>query len=278
MIRAAFSLSSCSSPLSALCPARASGPFLPALRFYSYSGVDADSDTAYFKGRLGIIRPTFGENRLYAAYRILLGQAFTDDQARQLLASCCDIRSPAEADKMQNGWLDIRASVTAEKPKPDLNPYRPTKNYIDFLNCYPSAFDTAATTLKARIAAFGAKDRWVIEWVKGQDAVFANCSQTDLTLPAADLPDAPDWLKADRAYQLAGLISITWTMPKRGRALPPSPRILLRHGPGSRLICMARASLPPREHAKSQDAITQAQQDIAALQAGDKSRHQCELI
>ncbi len=91
----------------AFAPARASGPYLPALRFYSYSGVDANSDTAFFKGRLGIIRPTFGENRLYAAYRILLGHNFTDDQTRQLLATCCDIRPPAEANKIQDGWLDI---------------------------------------------------------------------------------------------------------------------------------------------------------------------------
>lgn len=257
--------------IGAFAPARASGPFLPALRFYSYSGVDADSDTAYFTGRLGIIRPTFGENRLYAAYRILLGQAFTDDQARQLLASCCDIRSPAEADKIQNGWLDIRASVAAEKPKPDLNPYRPTKNYMDFLNCYPSAFDTAATTLKARIAAFGAKDRWVSEWVKGQDSVFANCSQTDLSLPAADLPDAPDWLKADRAYQLASAYFYHLDYAEARARFAAIAKDTSSPWAGIAPYLTARASVRLASTAKSQDAIAQAQQDIAALQASDKS-------
>ncbi len=254
----------------AIAPARASGPFLPMLRFYSVSGVDADSDTAYFKGRLGIIRPTFDENRLYAAYRVLLGHAFTDDQAQQLLANCCDIRPPYAAPPMQDDWLKIRATVMSDKPKPDLDPYRPTKNYMDFLNCYPSAFDTAAATLKARIAAYGATDRWVIEWVKGQDAVFANCSQTDLSLPA-ELPDLPDWFKADRAYQLASAYFYHWDYAEARQRFAAITKDTASPWASIAPYLMARASLRLASTAKTPDAITQAQQDIAAVQPGDKS-------
>jgi hypothetical protein len=254
----------------AIAPARASGPFLPALRFYSVSGVDADSDTAYFKGRLGILRPTFDENRLYAAYRILLGHAFTDDQAQQLLATCCDIRPPYASPQMQDGWLTIRATVTPDKPKPDLDPYRPLKDYNQILNCYPSAFDTAAATLQARIASYGAKHRWVIEWVKGQDAVFANCSAPDLALPA-ELPDAPDWLKADRAYQHAAAYFYHGDYAEARNAFGAIAKDTSSPWSAIAPYLMARASLRLASDAKTQDAITQARRDIAAVQPSNKS-------
>jgi hypothetical protein len=256
--------------IGAFTPARASGPFLPGLRFYSYSGVDADGDTAYFKGRLGIIRPTFDENRLYAAYRILLGQTLTDAQAQQLLASCCDIRPPSSAGEMQNGWLEIRGTVTPEKPEPDPDPYRQTKDYWRILNCYPSAFETAAATLKTRIATYGAKDRWLIEWVKGQDAVFANCSQVDLSLPAADLEAAPNWLKADRAYQVAAAYFYHWDYAEARQRFatiakdPSSPWAPIAP------YLAARAVLRLAGSTKTSEAMIEAQQEIAAIKPDDK--------
>ncbi len=142
---------------------------------------------------------------------------------------------------------------------------------MDFLNCYPSAFDTAATTLKARIAAYGAKDRWVIEWVKGQDAVFANCSQADLSLPTADLPDAPDWLKADRAYQLAAAYFYHWDYAEARQRFAAIATDASSPWAGIAPYLMARASVRLASTGKSQEAFAQAQQDVAALQAGDKA-------
>lgn len=257
--------------IGALAPAHASGPFLPGLRFYSYSGVDAEGGTAYFKGRLGIIRPTFDENRLYAAYRILLGRNFTDDKAQQVLVSCCDIRPPSVTSEMQNGWLDVRATVTPEKPNPDLDPYRQTKDYWQILNCYPSAFDTAAATLKARIAAYGAKDRWVIEWVKGQDAIFANCSQVDLSLPAADPEGAPDWLKADRAYQVAAAYFYHWDYAEARQRFAAIAKDASSPWAPIAPYLAARAALRLASSANTPEAMSQARQDIAAIAPNDKS-------
>ena len=39
--------------------------------------MDPESNLAYFHGRLGILRPTFDDNRLYAAYRQMMGGSFT---------------------------------------------------------------------------------------------------------------------------------------------------------------------------------------------------------
>lgn len=68
--------------------------------------------------------------------------------------------------------------------------------------CAEHAFLVAGETLEARAAAYPKERRWLLEWIRGQDAVFASCDHVRRTLPA--LPaDAPDWLRRDRAYQAA---------------------------------------------------------------------------
>src|ERR1700692_170607 len=68
----------------------ATGEFIQEIRFFSRSGMDTQNNFAYFHGRLGILRPTFDDNRLFAAYRQMMGGTFTDAQAQQLVARCCD--------------------------------------------------------------------------------------------------------------------------------------------------------------------------------------------
>jgi hypothetical protein len=53
-----------------VCPSGwATGQYIQEIRFFSYSGMDLDDNLAYFQGRLGILRPTFDDKRLFAAYR-----------------------------------------------------------------------------------------------------------------------------------------------------------------------------------------------------------------
>src|SRR5262249_3525701 len=84
----------------------ATGPLGPEIRFFSRSGQDPVDDLAYFRGQLGILRPTFTDNRLYAAYRIMLGGRFSDTQAKQLLARCCD--APEALSAAAPSWNDLR--------------------------------------------------------------------------------------------------------------------------------------------------------------------------
>src|SRR5262245_49299369 len=89
MVRCFSSLLTLAILLWGLVPAaRATGPLGPEIRFFSRSGQDPVDDLTYFRGQLGILRPTFTDNRLYAAYRIMLGGRFSEAQARQLLARC----------------------------------------------------------------------------------------------------------------------------------------------------------------------------------------------
>lgn len=75
-------------------------------------------------------------------------------------------------------------------------------------NCfYGDAFRHAANTLAQRMAHAAADKattpHHVLHWLRTQDAVFGTCDGNAATTALALPPDAPAWLKADHAYQLA---------------------------------------------------------------------------
>ena len=95
----------------------ATGQYIQEIRFFSRSGMDTENNLAYFHGRLGILRPTFDDNRLFAAYRQMMGGTFTDAQAQQLLARCCD--AAGVNDDTETSWSDARKRVLgAATPSP----------------------------------------------------------------------------------------------------------------------------------------------------------------
>ncbi len=179
----------------------ATGEFIQEIRFFSHSGMDPENNLPYFHGRVGILRPTFDDNRLFAAYRLMLGGTFTDAQAQALLAPCCD--APGRDDDTTTTWNDARKRVLGPPPaQKDTAPRdRPPDISALDVSCFPNAYRNAAATLLQRIKEHGATDPSVREWTTGEDAVLANC-QAD-TPPPAEVPNAPAWLKADRAYQIA---------------------------------------------------------------------------
>src|SRR5262249_28201961 len=204
MIRCFSSLLTLAILLWGLAPAAwATGPLGPEIRFFSRSGQDPVDDLAYFRGQLGILRPTFTDNRLYAAYRIMLGGRFSEAQARQLLARCCD--APETPSDAVTSWNDLRKRVAGVPPAQDIRyaayRRRPEDMQLFDVSCLPNAYRNSAAALRARIAEHGANSPLVRDWVIGQDAVLLNCN-TDSALPD-ELPNAPPWLKADRAYQIA---------------------------------------------------------------------------
>ncbi len=254
-------------------PAFASGPFLPQLRFFSHSGQEPDNGITYFKGQLGILRPSFTENRLYAAYRILLGQGFTDDQVKQLMTPCCDLPNPSNVDFSQS-WLDARATIV--KDKVSIGAYRKAGEFDETLNCFPSAFDTAAATLKARIATHGADDPGVKAWITGQDAVFANCN-TPTALPADAPADAPAWLKADRAYQTAAAYFYRLNYAEARKRFAAIAADAASPWAVSARYLTARAAVHDAVATKTPNAIARAQQDLAAAGDAGKDRDLAKL-
>ena len=179
MVRCFSSLLTLAILLWGLVPAaRATGPLGPEIRFFSRSGQDPVDDLTYFRGQLGILRPTFTDNRLYAAYRIMLGGRFSEAQARQLLAPCCG--PPETPFDTETSWNDLRKRVAGVPPAKDprYGGYRrrPEDMQLFDVSCFPNAYRNSAATLRARIAEHGAKSRLLRDWVIGQDAVLLNLS------------------------------------------------------------------------------------------------------
>jgi hypothetical protein len=73
----------------------------------------------------------------------------------------------------------------------------------DYENCNQDAFRAAALTLESRAKSWRGNSPDLADWLKGQDAVFANCSAKTLVLPANAPAGSSPLLKADRAYQIA---------------------------------------------------------------------------
>jgi hypothetical protein len=181
----------------------ATGQYIPEIRFVSRSGQDPENNLPYFHGRLGILRPTFDDNRLYAAYRQMMGGTFTDAQAQELLKSCCD--APGAGDDTPMEWGEVRKRVLSAPPPETIggtSRNRPEEIQALDVTCFPRAYRNAAATLAQRIKEHGTADPSVREWTIAEDAVLSNC-MAEASVPREAAATAPAWLKADRAYQIA---------------------------------------------------------------------------
>jgi hypothetical protein len=244
-------------------PAWATGPLGPEIRFFSRSGQDPVDDLAYFRGHLGILRPSFTDNRLYAAYRIMLGGRFSDAQARQLLARCCD--APETPFDAVTSWNDLRKRVPGVPPAKEATSFRqrPEDMRIFDVSCFPNAYRNSAATLRARIADHGANNPLVREWVIGQDAVLLNC-EMDSSLPN-ELPNAPTWLMADRAYQIAAAYFYRLDYARAGQLFAEIGRDAASPWQKTARYLVARCAVHAAIEDKTPKLIADAQQAIDAL-------------
>jgi hypothetical protein len=173
----------------------------------------SDPDAPYSKyveGRLGILQGSYRIRHLVVAYNTLSGRGLTpseqhaavavDDFYNSFAAGTAGSQTPAEsAANPPSGQEWSRGSGSVERLVPG-------QNWQTFPNCLSDAFANADATLadrRARNGKAGAPDTPEIEdWIAAQRAVFSNCSgpgQPPKPAPAT----APQWLRQDRAYQLA---------------------------------------------------------------------------
>lgn len=212
-----------------LCSARACGPDFPSAAFVNTLLPDGAYEL-FAAGHLGVLHPDFHTRALAVAYRYLIDEPLSADEQRQAIAANDFFVTPnysADGDSSASSpgfaaWLTARVSfgaVDGYMPDAQLETTRtvPGSDYDSFTNCLDDAFATAAKTLAAREAQHGAKDPGVVEWVRGQDAVFTNCGggaaheyfgpgaapKPPVVKQPAKLTNAPQWLARDRAYQLA---------------------------------------------------------------------------
>jgi len=187
--------------------ARASGPgALTSWYIDPFGGGGADLKRLY-DGQLGVVMARAPRPQLYIAWRLLHGQKVGQAAGDALSTPCCDPPWRYRYDIPRqglgvDGWLDARKAVPNAAEVGYISMERDGPNYVSFANCFDEAFDTATATLKDRAAKYGARSAAVKAWLDTQDAVFDACHAPGAVLPPA-MPDAPAWLKADRAYQEA---------------------------------------------------------------------------
>lgn len=290
--------------------ARPCGPDFPNAVFVLQTG-PGGSYTSYAAGHLGIPQSAYRTRHMVVAYDYLSGHPLPVDVQKQAISVNSYLLDPWQADddtgKPRPGyasWFDARNTfgpVDGFLAGGSLSTDHivPGEDYSSFTNCLDDAFATAARTLAARIAAHTGKDPGVVDWVRAQDAVFTNCGDgkaaryfgpPDRTpappvlprFPAAAPANAPQWLKQDRAYQLAAASFYSLNHEDaltRFRAIAAdtsSPWSVTARYMVARTYVRSATLLPRSEgtsaykaavQGRYNDALTKAQQELVAMRS-----------
>ncbi|HWE53076.1 MAG TPA: hypothetical protein VG273_25015, partial [Bryobacteraceae bacterium] len=155
-------------------------------------------NSAFVRGKLGILTPTLSEEYKLIAWRYLSGLPLS--QQEQVAAL-----SPPGVDgssKAIEQWRKARES--AGLPVIYFGTAKVSRiapgNFYD--NCLDSAFTTASETLADRMQRYPGKQA-VASWVQAQDQVFKNCSGEMPVYPPDPDPGTSELERADRMYQIA---------------------------------------------------------------------------
>lgn len=213
-------------------PASSCGPDFPFAVFVLPNGPGGNY-LAYAQGHLGILQPGYRTRSLVIAFDYITHHPLTADEQQQAVAVNKQFMDPWQTDEAAkhqaatsgfDSWIAARTSFGAvDGYAPDehleVNHSTVEYQYEDFANCLDDAFASASRTLSSLTGKYGRNDASVIEWTRGQDAVFSNCGDgkppqffgpgkppapPPAPHPPAVLPAGTAlWLQQDRAYQIA---------------------------------------------------------------------------
>jgi hypothetical protein len=174
----------------------------------------------FAQGHLGVLQSGYFHAELVVAYRYLSGGKLSNvekdaynppELSPEELAAYRAQQEARVAAQPINRWLKAREDAHAAPPAAEVQIAQDrvieTKRdgwveRDDQLNCPDAAYATAADTLENRLKTWGSGSAELMEWVRGQDAVFSNCAKPG-TMPAATQPGWSTALRQDRAYQIA---------------------------------------------------------------------------
>ncbi len=189
-----------------------------------------DDFSLFARGQLGILQAGYDSSEYAVAYRYLIGGKLSDTEQQVYAPSTIRpktdqqnrILSPdeiyeaqqAELQKQQGAqpaahWLTQRSGYLPPGASADQKSTFPTDyagNIVldeSYLNCPDPAFVNATLTLTIRANTWGKQSPWLLDWIRAQDAVFANCASKIAVIPTPAADNSPTLLKADRAYQIA---------------------------------------------------------------------------
>lgn len=185
--------------LMAVREAVACGPYATTALFTDIGTPDTEPK-AFAAGQLGIVRPTFSKENLVIAYRHLEGWGL-DDEAQAAVATAPEVDNGGPGPEPDR-WLKARAAVVGgEAPK--LDPFTQLKEFNSYVRIPAGAFTHAVSKVDELSKTHGLKSAEVLEWVRGQDQVFASIAAAP-AIPAA--LKGPDWLRVERQYQIAAAL------------------------------------------------------------------------
>ncbi len=171
---------------------------------------DPDGVRAFLEGNVSVVQPRYLHTYLFWAYRQLAGVGFSEGERRALAP--WEYKEPPQISEPYKYptqiWQEARQLVNPQ-PEPPIPLYwssqhRRTREdaWEFYVNCSDNAWLTAAETLRERVGRFGAQSAEVREWLRGQDAVFANCEE-GRRIPDPEPAGLHPLIGKDRAYQIA---------------------------------------------------------------------------
>ncbi len=213
--------------LSPISGVEACGPFFEPDVFVRVSY--PDDLAAFDKGHLGILQSGYDSNEYAVAYRYLnggklseaettasgqlSGPGIIEDQSRFPPAQIATTEAASRQEKTDSrppdAWLLDRAKYVPaieQAAQEQSFPKDFEGNIVfdpNYLNCPNPAFQNAVLTLNKRADSWGKQSPWLVDWIRGQDAVFSNCTSKGLIAPDPAPANGPALLRADRAYQIA---------------------------------------------------------------------------
>jgi hypothetical protein len=196
-------------------PAHSCGPDWAEAVFVKIHGPDTPYD-AFARGRLGVPQPGYRTRHLVITYRYLNHLPLSLEEQQGAVNANNRFNSRWDSDQqsplLQHGgflaWIEARKAVGPVDgfvPKSPFGTEDVWQFDAYFENCLDDAFANAARILRARQSTYGDRAADVVEWARGQDAVFNNCDK-ETTRPIALPVSAVQWLRYDRAYQQAAAL------------------------------------------------------------------------
>src|SRR6516162_4170336 len=160
---------------SQVAPVYSCGPFLPNTVF-SYPRNPDLPLRKFAQGELGILQPTLAKSYLVVAYRYLTNRPLDGLEQNAVLNLWHDRLNCVSDGDASAEWLATRNTVPGIEKLKTVDIYaNQSGSFQSYENCSRSAFQTAAKTVKARIAKYGISSKEVKLWVQNQDKVFSNC-------------------------------------------------------------------------------------------------------
>ncbi len=151
-------------------------------------------------GKLGIVRPALSKENQIIAFRHMEGWGLDEEaQAAVLTTPEVDSGGPGPEPDL---WLKARTVIVGGEP-PKIDPFTQLKDYNSYVRIPAGAFIHAAAKLEELTKSHGSKSPEVLEWIKGQDQVFASTTASP-AVPA--VVKGPEWLRAEREYQIAAAL------------------------------------------------------------------------